>query len=115
MRLVGDTIVYCAENIPRYSPVSVCGYHIRESGANPAQEMAYGFCIAKAYIDLVLERGLDIDEFASRLSFNFDIHGNFFEQICKFCFSIFIYIDTDLRPQINRDLIKRFICYCCAL
>jgi methylmalonyl-CoA mutase N-terminal domain/subunit len=84
MRLVGDTIVYCAENIPRYSPVSVCGYHIRESGANPVQEMAYGFCIAKAYIDLVLERGLDIDAFASRLSFNFDIHGNFFEQICKF-------------------------------
>ena len=84
MRLVGDTIVYCAEHIPRYSPVSVCGYHIRESGANPVQEMAFGFCIAKAYIDLVLSRGLDIDEFASRLSFNFDIHGNFFEQICKF-------------------------------
>ncbi len=84
MRLVGDTIVYCAESIPRYSPVSVCGYHIRESGANPVQEMAYGFCIAKAYIDLVLERGLDIDSFASRLSFNFDIHGNFFEQISKF-------------------------------
>ena len=84
MKLVGDTIVYCAEHVPRYSPVSVCGYHIRESGANPVQEMAYGFCIAKAYIDLVLERGLDIDEFASRLSFNFDIHGNFFEQICKF-------------------------------
>jgi len=84
MRLVGDTIVYCAEKIPRYSPVSVCGYHIRESGANPVQEMAYGFCIAKAYIDLVLERGLDIDSFASRLSFNFDIHGNFFEQISKF-------------------------------
>jgi methylmalonyl-CoA mutase N-terminal domain/subunit len=84
MRLVGDTIVYCAEHVPRYSPVSVCGYHIRESGANPVQEMAYGFCIAKAYIDLVLARGLDIDDFASRLSFNFDIHGNFFEQICKF-------------------------------
>ncbi len=84
MRLVGDTIVYCAENVPRYSPVSVCGYHIRESGANPVQEMAYGFCIAKAYVDLVLQRGLDIDEFASRLSFNFDIHGNFFEQIAKF-------------------------------
>ncbi len=84
MKLVGDTIVYCSEHVPRYSPVSVCGYHIRESGANPVQEMAYGFCIAKAYIDLVLSRGLDIDEFASRLSFNFDIHGNFFEQICKF-------------------------------
>lgn len=84
IRLVGDTIIHCAEHVPRYSPVSVCGYHIRESGADPVQEMAYGFCIAQAYIDHVLERGLDIDEFASRLSFNFDIHGNFFEQISKF-------------------------------
>jgi len=84
MRLVGDTIAYCAEYAPLYSPVSVCGYHIRESGANPVQEMAYAFCIAKAYIDLVLERGLDIDSFASRLSFNFDIHGNLFEQVAKF-------------------------------
>ncbi len=84
MTLVGDTIEYCAEHAPLYSPVSVCGYHIRESGANPVQEMAYGFCIAKAYIDHVLARGLDIDAFASRLSFNFDIHGNLFEQVAKF-------------------------------
>jgi len=84
MRLIGDTIAYCADSAPLYSPVSVCGYHIRESGANPVQEMAYAFCIAKAYIDLVLERGLDIDSFASRLSFNFDIHGNLFEQVAKF-------------------------------
>ena len=84
MRLVGDTIAYCAEHAPLYSPVSVCGYHIRESGANPVQEMAYAFCIAKAYIDMVLDRGLDIDMFASRLSFNFDIHGNLFEQVAKF-------------------------------
>ncbi|MFQ5412589.1 MAG: methylmalonyl-CoA mutase family protein, partial [Phycisphaerae bacterium] len=84
IRLVGDTILYCAEHAPLYSPVSVCGYHIRESGANPAQEMAYAFCIARAYIDHVLERGLDIDAFASRLSFNFDIHGNLFEQVAKF-------------------------------
>ncbi|UCF34475.1 MAG: methylmalonyl-CoA mutase, partial [Phycisphaerales bacterium] len=84
IKLVGDTILYCAENAPLYSPVSVCGYHIRESGANPVQEMAYAFCIAKAYIDHVLERGMDIDEFASRLSFNFDIHGGLFEQVAKF-------------------------------
>lgn len=84
IKLVGDTITYCAKHVPLYSPVSVCGYHIRESGATPAQEMAYAFCIAKAYIDHVLERGVDIDDFASRLSFNFDIHGNLFEQICKF-------------------------------
>lgn len=84
VKLVVDTIEYCAQEIPKYSPVSVCGYHIRESGANPVQEMAYAFCIAKAYIDESLKRGLTIDEFASRLSFNFDIHGNFFEQIAKF-------------------------------
>ena len=84
IKLVGDTVLYCAEHAPRYSPVSVCGYHIRESGANPVQEMAYVFCIARAYIDHLLERGLKIDDFASRLSFNFDIHGNLFEQVAKF-------------------------------
>jgi methylmalonyl-CoA mutase N-terminal domain/subunit len=84
VKLVGDTILYCAEKAPLYSPVSVCGYHIRESGADPVQEMAYAFCIAKAYIDHVLGRGLNIDDFASRLSFNFDIHGSLFEQVAKF-------------------------------
>ncbi|MFQ5420205.1 MAG: methylmalonyl-CoA mutase [Anaerolineae bacterium] len=84
VKLVVDIIEYCAQEVPRYSAVSVCGYHIRESGANPVQEMAYAFCIAKAYIDETLKRGLSIDDFASRLSFNFDIYGNFFEQIAKF-------------------------------
>ena len=84
IRLVADTIEYCARAAPLYSPVSVCGYHIRESGAGPAEEMAYAFCIAKAYADLVLKRGLAIDEFAYRLSFNFNIFGQLFEQICKF-------------------------------
>ncbi len=84
VKMVGDTIEYCARHLPRYSPVSVCGYHIREAGADPVQEMAYAFLIARAYIDHSLERGLSVDDFASRLSFNFDIHGNFFEQIAKF-------------------------------
>ena len=84
IRLVGDTIEFCAKEAPKYSPVSVCGYHIRESGANPVQEMAYAFCIAKAYADDVLKRGLSIDEFAGRLSFNFNIFGNIFEQVAKF-------------------------------
>jgi methylmalonyl-CoA mutase N-terminal domain/subunit len=84
VRLVGDTIEYCAQHAPKYSPVSVCGYHIRESGATPAQEMAYAFCIARAYADEVLKRGLHIDEFAGRLSYNFNIFGNIFEQVCKF-------------------------------
>ncbi len=84
VKLVADTIEYCAKHAPKYSPVSVCGYHIRESGADPAEEMAYGFVIAKAYIDEALKRGLDIDDFAGRLSFNFNIFGNLFEQVAKF-------------------------------
>jgi len=84
VRLVGDTIEWCAHNMPRYNPVSVCGYHIRESGANPQQEMGYAFEIARAYIDHVMERGLSADEVASRLSFNFDIYGNLWEQVAKF-------------------------------
>ena len=84
VKLVADTIEYCAKVAPKYSPVSVCGYHIRESGANPAEEMGYAFAIAKAYTDRALARGLDIDEFAGRLSFNFNIFGNLFEQVAKF-------------------------------
>jgi methylmalonyl-CoA mutase N-terminal domain/subunit len=84
IKLVGDTIEFCARRLPKYSPVSVCGYHIRESGALPHEEMAYGILIARAYMDHVIARGLAVDEFASRLSFNFDIHGNFLEQVAKF-------------------------------
>ena len=84
MKLVGDTMEFCAKNVPHYSPVSVCGYHIRESGATPAEEMAYGLSIACAYIDHALARGLDIDAFAPGISFNFDIHGNVWEQVAKF-------------------------------
>jgi methylmalonyl-CoA mutase N-terminal domain/subunit len=84
IHLIGDTIIYCAENLPLYSPVSVCGYHIRESGADPAQEMAYGLLIAEAYARHVMDRGLAVDSFAPRLSFNFDIHGGLFEQVAKF-------------------------------
>ncbi|RLB64159.1 MAG: methylmalonyl-CoA mutase [Deltaproteobacteria bacterium] len=84
VKLVGDTLEFCAQHVPRYSATSVCGYHIRESGAHPAQEMAYGLAIAKAYIDHVLERGLDVDDFAKSVSFNFDVYGNLWEQVAKF-------------------------------
>jgi methylmalonyl-CoA mutase N-terminal domain/subunit len=84
IQLIGDTIEYSSKVMPKTYPVSVCGYHIRESGANPAQEIAYAFEIAITYIDHVLVRGLDIDDFVGRISFNFDIYGNFFEQIAKF-------------------------------
>jgi len=84
IRLIADTMEFCAKELPKYYPVSVCGYHIRESGANPVQEIAYAYCIAKAYIDEVKGRGVDINDFVPQISFNFDIHGNMFEQIAKF-------------------------------
>ncbi|UCH90043.1 MAG: methylmalonyl-CoA mutase [Thermoplasmata archaeon] len=84
IRLIADTMEFCANSMPKYYPVSVCGYHIRESGANPIQEIAYAYCIAKAYIDEVKARGVDVNAFVPQISFNFDIHGNFFEQIAKF-------------------------------
>ncbi len=84
IRLIGDTIEFCAREAPKYYPVSVCGYHIRESGATPAQEIAFAYCIAKAYIDEVLKRGLSVDDFAGRISFNFNIFGNMWEQVAKF-------------------------------
>jgi methylmalonyl-CoA mutase N-terminal domain/subunit len=84
IRLVGDTLEFCAKNVPKYSPVSVCGYHIRESGANSAQEMAYALAIAKAYLDHVLARGLSADQVAAGITFNFDIYGNLWEQVAKF-------------------------------
>ena len=84
VKLIGDTIEYCAEHAPKYSPVSVCGYHIRESGCDPIEEMAYAICIAKAYIDETVKRSVDVNEFVGRLSFNFDIFGSVFEQVAKF-------------------------------
>ena len=84
LRLVTETMEFCARHAPRYYPVSVCGYHIRESGANPVQEIAYAYCIARAYIQETLMRGLRVDDFAERISFNFDIFGNLFEQVAKF-------------------------------
>ncbi|HZK49620.1 MAG TPA: methylmalonyl-CoA mutase family protein [Thermoleophilia bacterium] len=84
VKLIGDTIEYSMTTMPRTNPVSVCGYHIRESGATPAQEMAYAFLIANAYIDEVAKRGYDPEEFVGRFSFNFNIFGNLWEQVAKF-------------------------------
>ena len=84
VRLIGDMVEFCSRNVPKFNPFSVCGYHIRESGATPDQEMAYAFEIAITYIQEVLKRGLNIDDFAGRIAFNFDIHGNLWEQVAKF-------------------------------
>ncbi len=84
VRLIGDTIEYSMKVMPRTNPVSVCGYHIRESGATPAQEIAFAILIANAYIDNVLARGHDVDDFVGRFSFNLNVFGNMWEQIAKF-------------------------------
>ena len=84
LRLVADLIEFSARHYPRSNPVSVCGYHIREAGCTTAQEMAYGLAIAKAYIELMLARGMAVDEFAPRISFNFTAWGKIFEEVAKF-------------------------------
>jgi methylmalonyl-CoA mutase N-terminal domain/subunit len=84
VRLVGDSIEYSVRELPRCNPVSICGYHIRESGANPAQEIACAFEIARAYIENVKSRGLAVEDFVGRFSFNLNVFGNRWEQIAKF-------------------------------
>ena len=84
VRLVCDVIEYSVKELPRCNPVSICGYHIRESGATPTQEIAYAFEIAKAYIDNLVGRGLAPEEFVGRFSFNLNVYGNLWEQIAKF-------------------------------
>ena len=84
VRLIGDTLEYCITDLPRCNPVSVCGYHIRESGATPAQEIAYAIAIANAYIDEVKRRGYHVDQFAQRITFHFNVFGNLWEQVAKF-------------------------------
>ncbi|MDQ1239193.1 MAG: methylmalonyl-CoA mutase, N-terminal domain [Thermodesulfobacteriota bacterium] len=84
VRLIGDTIEYSINILPRCNPVSVCGYHIRESGANPAQEIGFALEIAHTYIDEALGRGLSVDDVARKITFNFNIFGNIWEQVAKF-------------------------------
>ncbi|GAA2132612.1 acyl-CoA mutase large subunit family protein [Glycomyces algeriensis] len=84
LRLIGDLMAYCAENIPRYKPLSVSGYHIREAGSTAAQELAFTLADGFSYVELGLSRGLDVDRFAPGLSFFFDAHIDFFEEIAKF-------------------------------
>src|SRR5918993_434340 len=84
LRLIGDLMEYCAENIPRYKPLSVSGYHIREAGSTAAQELAYTLADGFGYVELGLSRGLDVNTFAPGLSFFFDAHVDFFEEIAKF-------------------------------
>ena len=84
LRLIGDLMEHCAEQIPAYKPLSVSGYHIREAGSTAAQELAFTLADGFGYVELGLSRGLDVDVFAPGLSFFFDAHVDFFEEIAKF-------------------------------
>ncbi len=84
MRIVGDTIAFCTREVPRWNSVSISGYHIREAGATAGQELAFTIADGLAYVQHCVDRGLHVDDFAPRLSFFFDVHSDFFEEIAKF-------------------------------
>ncbi|HEU4393458.1 MAG TPA: methylmalonyl-CoA mutase family protein [Solirubrobacterales bacterium] len=84
LRLVTDMIEWCTENMPRWHPVSISGYHIREAGSTAQQELAFTLKDGFTYVERAIERGLDVDDFAPRLSFVFNAHVDFFEEIAKY-------------------------------
>jgi methylmalonyl-CoA mutase N-terminal domain/subunit len=84
VRIVRDCITYCAENMRRYNPINISGYHISEAGASPLQEVAFTIANGMVYVDEVLKTGMDVDKFAPRLAFYFVSQGDFFEEIAKF-------------------------------
>jgi methylmalonyl-CoA mutase N-terminal domain/subunit len=84
MRLITDTFKFCKENLPKWNPISISGYHIREAGSTAVQEIAFTLANGIAYVRAAIDAGLDIDEFGKRLSFFLNSHNNFFEEIAKF-------------------------------
>lgn len=84
MRLITDVLAYCAEQVPNWNTISISGYHIREAGASAVQEVAFTFADAISYVQAAIDAGLEVDTFAPRLSFFFNAHTDFFEEICKF-------------------------------
>lgn len=84
VKLVTDMVEFCTHELPRWNSISISGYHIREAGATAAQELAFTLADGLAYVEEAIERGLDVDDFAPRLSFFFDVHNDFFEEIAKF-------------------------------
>ncbi len=84
LRLAGDLIAFCAEHVPKFNPISISGYHMREAGATAVQEMAFTFANAAAYVREVAARGLPVDRFAPRISWIFNTHSDFFEEVAKY-------------------------------
>ena len=84
MRIITDIFAFCSESVPNWNTISISGYHIREAGSTAAQEIAFTLADGIAYVDAAVTAGLDVDAFATRLSFFFNVHNNFFEEIAKF-------------------------------
>src|SRR5499433_1447870 len=84
MRIIRDMLVYCTRHMPKWNTISISGYHIREAGATAVQELAFTLADGIGYVELGVQAGLDVDEFAPRLSFFFDVHNDFFEEVAKF-------------------------------
>ena len=84
MRLITDVFEYCSKEVPKWNTISISGYHIREAGSTAVQELAFTLANGKAYLQAAIDKGLDINVFAKRLSFFFNCHNNFFEEIAKF-------------------------------
>mgnify|MGYP001573845089 CR=1 FL=1 len=84
MRIITDMMAYCSENVPQFNTISISGYHIREAGSTTIQELAFTLADGMAYVEAGIKAGMDVDEFAPRLSFFFNCHNDFFEEIAKF-------------------------------
>lgn len=113
MKLITDIFSWCHENLPRWNTISISGYHIREAGSNAVQEVAFTLANAIAYVEAAIKAGLDVDDFASRLSFFFNAHSNFLEEVAKFRAARRIWA-TIMRDRFNakdeKSMILRFHC-----
>ncbi len=110
MRIITDIFAYCSKEVPKWNTISISGYHIREAGSTAVQELAFTLANGKAYLQAAIDKGLDIDVFAKRLSFFFNAHNNFFEEIAKFRAArrMWAKIVKDLGAKDPRSMMLRF-------
>ena len=118
MRIITDIFAYCRDNVPKWNTISVSGYHIREAGSTAVQEIAFTLSNGIAYVQAAIDAGLDVDEFAPRLSFFWNGHNDFFEEVAKFRASRrmwyrimeerFEQIDQAPSDEVRRELLRRF-------
>lgn len=110
MRIITDIFAYCSKEVPKWNTISISGYHIREAGSTAVQELAFTLANGKAYLKAAIEKGLDIDVFAKRLSFFFNAHNNFFEEVAKFRAArrMWAKITKELGAKDPRSMMLRF-------